>query len=95
MVFSGMLIMSVGWTYRFLLLIGWPLISTNVILAAMVPVMLLEFLYLSKPLRTFEALRTLRFFPLFQLYFLLCVIFIPFVAFFSKDVVWKERTHAQ
>lgn len=92
MVAAGMLIMIFGWLFRFMALFAWPFVAPGVYAGAIVAVVALEMLYLSRPLRKFGSLACLRHIAAFQLYYLPYVVFTPIVAIFSRDVVWKERT---
>ena len=91
MVLWGMIIMCVGWMFRFSLILGCFFAPPLATLGAAACLMLLDLCYLSLPLKRFGRLRYLKYFPAFELYFSLYVLLIPIVAMLSKNVVWKER----
>ena len=90
-VLHGMIIMSIGWLLRVLLLLSPFFVNTPVIIAASACMCFIDLRFLWKPLKQFGVLSYLKYFLLFELYFLVYVPLIPIVAFLSKDVVWKER----
>ncbi|MBI1806002.1 MAG: glycosyltransferase [Ignavibacteria bacterium] len=91
MIISGMLIMTVGWSAKLSLLlmlvtghfIPFIVLSLGTISA--------ELCFLWRPLKRFHALEILKHFPAFTGYFFVYVLLMPFIAYFSKKVVWKER----
>lgn len=91
MVPRGVAFMAVGWAAKALALIG-------MVAGSAIPSLLLfllmaagELLFMWRPLRTFDALPFLRYFPAFELYFAFYVLLLPPVAYLSRNVVWKER----
>lgn len=92
MIFRGVLIMAGGWLVRAglvgtFLTSGWVWgLSYGAVMAAA------DFAFLLRPLRLFGRMRTLRYFPVFEVYFFAAVLATPVIAFFSRQVVWKERT---
>jgi cellulose synthase/poly-beta-1,6-N-acetylglucosamine synthase-like glycosyltransferase len=91
MIFGGMLIMAVSWLARFALLAGlWS--GTYPALFAALPVMLAcDLVFLLLPARRFGAGGLFRYFLQFELYLSLYALAIPFIALFSRDVIWKHR----
>lgn len=92
MVFRGMFIMFFGWLFKFFLLVGLFIVPFWTWLFAFISKCLIDVLFLSKPLRRFNAMKYLKHFFLFETYYCLYVIILPFIAMLSKKVVWKERT---
>jgi cellulose synthase/poly-beta-1,6-N-acetylglucosamine synthase-like glycosyltransferase len=92
MVFRGLLITSVGWIERILLIAammtGTPF---SVLFITLISLLLADYMFLEKPLRQFGKRTTLKYFPLFELYFSVYMLILPLVALLSKNVVWKER----
>ncbi len=93
MVPRGVFMMLVGWIYRFLLVASWPFVDSFFFVGVVALVMWCELLYLALPLQRFGSLRSIRFFPVFELYYLPLVLCSPFIAWISRNIVWKERTH--
>jgi cellulose synthase/poly-beta-1,6-N-acetylglucosamine synthase-like glycosyltransferase len=91
MVLRGMLIMSIGWFLRILLIASFFTVQYVVVAFALVCVFFIDIRFLFKPLKRFGALSYFRYFLFFELYYLLYVPLIPIVAIVSKNVVWKER----
>ncbi len=92
MVFSGMLITSVVWLTNLMLVAGLFFVPLPLWLAAFSGKSIMDVLFLWKPLKCFNARRSLRYFPAFECYMVLYVLIVPVVALFSKNIVWKERT---
>ena len=74
------------------LLVSIPFVSWPVLLGSATTIIVLEALFLARPLRAFGAGSSLRFLAAFELYYLPYVLLSPLVALFSRNVVWKERT---
>ena len=91
MVFRGYLIMFIGWMAKLLLLISFVLLSAQTAVAAFILMGIGEMLFLGKILQRFKTSKYIKFAVPFLLYFLIYVIVIPFIAFFSRRVVWKKR----
>jgi 1,2-diacylglycerol 3-beta-glucosyltransferase len=91
MVLRGMLVMSIGWFLRILLIASFFTVQYVVLAFAVACIFFIDMRFLFKPLKRFGALSYLRYFLLFELYYLLYVPIIPIVAIISKNVVWKER----
>lgn len=91
MIFRGFVIMIIGWIAKLILILS-VLFSPSLIWLGVFLLMIAgEFIFLFKPLKRFESITYLKYFLPFFIYFLVYVLIIPFVAFFSKQVVWKER----
>lgn len=91
MVFRGFVIMAIGWIAKLFLILS-VLFSPSLIWLGVFLLMIAgEFIFLFKPLKRFESTTYLKYLLPFFIYFLVYVLIIPFVAFFSKQVVWKER----
>jgi 1,2-diacylglycerol 3-beta-glucosyltransferase len=91
MIWPGMAVMAVSWLTRATIIAalcsgstGWGLTGICIIAAS-------DLLFLSAPLKTFGRLLDLKWFPLFELYFTGYMLVLPVVAFFSREIVWKER----
>jgi 1,2-diacylglycerol 3-beta-glucosyltransferase len=91
MVFRGYIIMFIGWMAKLLLLISFVLLSAQTAIIAFVLMGVGEMLFLGKILRRFKTSKYIKFAVPFLLYFLIYVLVIPFIAFFSRSVVWKKR----
>ncbi|MBI5214290.1 MAG: glycosyltransferase [Ignavibacteriae bacterium] len=92
MIPHGIIIFSLTWTLSFALLVG--LFTANSILISQIVLLklLIDFIYLFNLLKKLNKYSLLKYILFFELYFTLYVVFIPFVALFSKKVIWKERS---
>ncbi|MBI5477126.1 MAG: glycosyltransferase [Ignavibacteriales bacterium] len=92
MIFSGYVVMLFGWIAKLSILSSvfwanpWFTISTFTVMS------ICEILFIGKVLRRFKLLGQIKYSPIFNLYFFIYVLVIPFIAFFSRNVVWKNRT---
>ena len=91
MVFRGFFLTGVGWLLRLLLTISLFSSPSVISFAVLISMLLFDIIFLWKSLRRLNLLGELRYFFLFELYFSLYVLVLPFIAFFSRGVVWKER----
>jgi cellulose synthase/poly-beta-1,6-N-acetylglucosamine synthase-like glycosyltransferase len=91
MVPVGMLVIILGWFVRVSLLTGAFLLPMGYYLPALLAVILGDYVFLSKLFKLFPSRSLKKYFFLYELYFTLYGIIIPFLAFGSKKVVWKER----
>ncbi len=89
MVARGKIITAVGWFAKLSLFAA--AFSGKLALVLVLVVAGAELAFVGMPLKKFGRLSKLLYFPVFELYFTLYVLLIPFVAYFSKKVVWKER----
>ena len=91
MVFRGFLLMAVHFAMHLSILVGLFLASPPILLAAVAGKLFADLLFLWKPIRTFKKYELLQYFFLFELFYSIYELLIPFVALLSKKVVWKER----
>ena len=91
MVLRGFLLMAVHFAMHLSILVGFILASPWVLVTAIAGKFLGDLLFLWKPIYVFKKYRLLNFFLLFELYYSIYELLIPFVALLSKRVVWKER----
>ncbi len=88
----GFLIMFWGWMSHFLIVIqfSWgDLINLIITFAKFIG----DIIFLSVPLKKFKMLNQLKFFVAFEIYFIVYVLILPFIVFFDKKVIWKEREY--
>ena len=91
MILGGKLLMAVGWIAR-LALLALPIFAPwNLVLDAAILIALADLLFLWKPAVRFGKISSLAYFLPFEIYFTFYVLVLPFVAYFSKKVIWKER----
>ena len=91
MVFRGKAIMTIGWLAK-LGMVGMAfLLQGKFFLIDIAAIGFIELLYLWKPLSRFKKTALLKYFFAFEIYFTIYVLIIPFIAYFRKNVVWKER----
>ncbi len=91
MIPRGKVIMAVGWIFRILFLV---MLATGNLLTAgagMLFIVIMEGLFLEKPIRKFGIQHLLKNFFVFEVYFFLYVLLLPFIAILSRQIVWKER----
>ena len=91
MVFRGLVLTSVGWLLRVLLIFTFATGASLTAWTALLSMFVVDYLFLWKGLRRFDMQRGDRYVIPFEFYFTFYVIFLPFIAMLSKDVVWKER----
>ena len=91
MTFRSYLIMGIGWTFKFALILSIFLSPAAIIGALVAGMLIVESRFLWKPLKQLGSLGYFRYLPAFELYFSLYTLVIPFIALVSKRVVWKER----
>ncbi|MBI3364777.1 MAG: glycosyltransferase, partial [Ignavibacteriae bacterium] len=92
MVFHGLLIMAIGWMFRIALIAGVYAASFPVLGVALVSMAVGDGRFIGKVLREFTVSKYFKYFIAFEVYFTFYILLIPFVAFASRKVVWKERT---
>lgn len=95
MVFYGIAITSISWIAKFLMLISLPFIDTSIWFVIFLSMNIAEMVFLWKSLKRFRVINQLRYFPAFAIYLLIYGLLIPFIAYFSRSVVWKERKFVQ
>jgi len=91
MVLHGVVIMSIGWILRLMILVGIFAVPMPVLWCSLVATMVVDGSFIGKALREFKASRYWKYFLAFEIYFTLYVIAIPIIAIVSRNVVWKER----
>jgi len=87
----GFIITAIGWAAKMTLLLTLTISFWHIWLSAAIIMLLAETLFITEPLRKLGIVRKMKYFPPFLFYFFLYVLIIPFVAYFSKKIVWKER----
>ncbi len=88
---EGYLVLGTGYFMNLLMVAGFFFMSVPVAVIYLLK-MLTDFLLLHNTLKELKLVSTLRFFPAFQLYFIIYVIILPFVVFSDRTVEWKGRT---
>lgn len=92
MVSAGMLIISLGWLVRAVVILALVLASPLVAVGAVCGVAFADYLFLSKIFEHLPFKHVRKYFPAFEVYLTLYGLLIPFLTFGSRNVVWKERT---
>lgn len=90
---SGFLIMAIGFAEHALILTG-PFYGS--VFAALTGWFLKaagDYIFLHRVLTKVNRPGELKYFPYFQLYYLLYVLILPFMVFFGRKVVWKGRSY--
>lgn len=92
MVFRGFALMSVGWIVKALIIVSVFFVPSQLWISCAAVKILSDIIFLEKIATRFEKWSYFRYLPVFELYYTLYVVFIPFLASFSRKVVWKERS---
>ncbi len=91
---SGMLIMAVSFFMHVLLLGGLFIgINATFLLAGLLLKLVLDLSLILIPLRRVQQTNQLKYFFVFELYFFLTVVALPFAVFWGGDVIWKGRRY--
>ena len=91
MVFRGMVIMSIGWLLRSVLLATIFFFDPSPVFVIAPFMMLIDLAFLWNTVKRLRAIPLLKFLFSFEVYNLRYVPLIPLVALLSKNIVWKER----
>jgi cellulose synthase/poly-beta-1,6-N-acetylglucosamine synthase-like glycosyltransferase len=91
MIAFGFVIMALGWIGKMALILSLFFIGFVHWFPLLLLMMLGEMLFISKSMIRFRIGRFFKYFPPFFVYFFCYVLIIPFVAFFTKHIYWKER----
>ncbi len=90
----GIIVMSGGYVFHLLILLSPFFISKVLYLAiAIVLKFLIDGIFLFKILRKFKKVSLLKYFPFFEIYYIIYVVVLPFAVFFGGKIVWKERKY--
>ncbi len=92
MITHGFIIFSICWLLSLMFIVGSFASSFFVWGSVLASKLVIDFIYLSDLLRRINKKRYLLYFLPFELYFSLYILVIPFLALFSKNVHWKDRT---
>lgn len=92
MVFHGYLIMFIGWLAKLLLLLSLFSSSFQAASVAFVLMGSAELFFIYKILKKFGLTWYYKYSLPFLFYFYIYVLVIPFIAFFNRGVIWKERS---
>ncbi len=90
---SGFLIMAVGFAEHALILTGPFYGSLFAALTGWLFKAAGDYIFLHRVLTRVGRPGELKYFPQFQLYYLLYVLALPFIVFFGRTVVWKGRSY--
>ncbi|MCX8057174.1 MAG: glycosyltransferase [Ignavibacteria bacterium] len=90
--FVGFVIMFWGWFSHLLILLQIMFGSVLTLFLTAIK-FLSDFIFLLIPLKKFKMVDQLKYFFAFEIYFILYVLILPFVVFFDKKVIWKEREY--
>jgi cellulose synthase/poly-beta-1,6-N-acetylglucosamine synthase-like glycosyltransferase len=88
----GFVIMFWGWLSHLLILLQIFFGSGLTILLTTLKI-LSDLVFLFIPLKKFKMVNQLKYFLAFEIYFILYVLILPFIVFFDKKVIWKEREY--
>ncbi len=92
MIPTGMVIVALGWMVRAAVILGVILLPPTVSLTSLLAVFLADFIFLSKVFGVLPFKHVRKYFPAFECYLTFYGLVIPFLAFGSRNVIWKERT---
>lgn len=91
MVFRGKVIGIIGWLAKTGMIVTAFLGEGKIFLINACALGIIELFYLWKPLSRLNKTALLKYFVAFEIYFSIYAIATPFIAYFRKKVVWKER----
>lgn len=91
MVTRGFIIMVIGWIAKLLLLSSFFYTPIEIWLLAIVVMSVAELTFIYTPLKRLNSLNRFKYSIPFLSYFFIYVLIIPFIAFSSRRVFWKER----
>ncbi len=91
MVFRGKVIGIIGWLAKAGMIVTAFLGEGKFFLINACAIGIIELFYLWKPLSRLNKTALLKYFVAFEVYFSIYAIATPFIAYFRKKVVWKER----
>ena len=93
---SGLMIMVIAFCMHFFLIGGYFFnLSLMFLLFGFAVKFLCDFILLSIPLIKSKQFTQLKYFGLFEIYYMLYVIILPFAVFFGGKVSWKGRKYKQ
>lgn len=90
---GGMLIMATGFFLHGSLLLGLALGHVSAVLTSLLVKFIFDYAFLYAILSRVKQIDLLKHFYLFQLYYILYVVALPFIVFLGGKVVWKGRTY--
>ena len=92
MVAHGNIMMAIGWLFELSLLVALLGSASYIIVCiAFLCKTIMDMSFLWKPLRRFDLLSYIKYFPIFEVYFSLYGLVIPIIAVLSRKIIWKER----
>ncbi|HTR81806.1 MAG TPA: glycosyltransferase [Bacteroidota bacterium] len=92
---SGLLIMAVAFCMHAFVLLGLVLqIQNGILLTAVLGKLFADFFLVSIPLFKTKQQAQLKYFAIFEVYYILYVIALPFMVFLGGKVVWKGREYS-
>ncbi|MBM4165592.1 MAG: glycosyltransferase [Ignavibacteria bacterium] len=91
MVPHGVFVIGIGYVTHFLMLLGIMFASPMILLCTFAVKLLSDIFFLSKPLSEFRIFSRLQYLFPFELYYIVYGFLFPFLAVFTKNVMWKER----
>ncbi len=92
MIPSGMVVVALGWLVRAVVILGLIILPPIVSLPVLGAVLIADYLFLSKVFGILPFKHVRKYFPAFECYVTCYGLIIPFLAFGSRNVIWKERT---
>jgi cellulose synthase/poly-beta-1,6-N-acetylglucosamine synthase-like glycosyltransferase len=91
---SGFMIMAVAFSMHVFLLSGFFLdIGLTLLLSGLAMKLICDLILLGVPLARTEQTSQLKYFSVFELYYIIYVILLPFAVFLGGKVVWKGRKY--
>jgi cellulose synthase/poly-beta-1,6-N-acetylglucosamine synthase-like glycosyltransferase len=89
---AGFFVMAVGFITQVCILLT-PFIFSFVALNLMIFKLAIDFLFLYPSLKKLNLTKSYKYFFVFELYFIIYVIALPFMVLFSRKVIWKGRKY--
>lgn len=91
MIPHGLVLFSFTWMFSLSLLAGIFTAHSSFLLGTVASKLCIDFSYLFRLSKKVQKIQLLKYIFIFEAYFILYVLLIPFVALLSKKIIWKER----
>ena len=92
MIFIGKLIASISWFISLLLIVGIYFTPKLIWVLIFFIKFITDYYFINIPSKQLQMKSSLKDIFIFEIYLLIYVIIIPFIAIFSRKIIWKERT---
>lgn len=90
-VFLGFLVGLFGWSISMAVLFGWLFVPGSIYAYLIVFKLIVDLLFILPAIIKFREYKAILYLPLFELYFSIYAVALPFILLFDRDVIWKEQ----